>query len=500
MPSRVQRICAQQALLAQALAARVGCDADRAFVSALLAPLGWLALTAAHGKRLPEFVSQANQGAALGRSAGQASAWQQREWGLDHTAITRRLARLWRLPAWLTAVLGNLGLHVSIVERLGADALLFRVVQLAVALVQKHDGGLNLAIGDDIESLRLALGFSAQEIQDAAEHLPVPPKQGWLSPVQQQPYLTDMLRLAIENRGKEDSAWVDRLQAELDQLQKALEEHCNTEKERLQAMKLSALAELAAGAGHEINNPLAVISGQAQYLVKQLQVAEELLAEETSPTSLLESIKAKFTRPLHTIVGQTQRIHQVLTDLMQFARPPAPHRQVVAAGVLLHEVTDALEEVARQKQVRLVCADPPAHWALNVDIAQIRTALGGLLRNAIEAAPPQGWAGLRVENGAGTLKLIVEDNGPGPAPGGLEHLFDPFYSGRSAGRGRGFGLSSAWRLAQQQGGEVRFEGRHQDLTRFVLTLPAAELTSPTVVIHPGGESDGISRNGSSRVA
>src|SRR6202035_1576801 len=108
----------------------------------------------------------------------------------------------------------------------------------------------------------------------------------------------------LDNRKQTDAAWVERLQAELDKLQKALEEHCRGEKERLQALKLAALAELAAGAGHEINNPLAVISGQAQYLIKQLQAAEDLLAEETPPAALLEGIKAKFDRPLHTIVGQ----------------------------------------------------------------------------------------------------------------------------------------------------------------------------------------------------
>ena len=472
----VQRVCAQQGLMAQTLAAKAGCSPERAFVGGLLAPLGWLAIGATQPERLPEFVRQARLG----------SAWQQGDWGLDHTAIARRLARLWRLPAWLAAVLGNLGLHVSIVEKLGADPVLFRVVQLAVALVQERTGGLGLALGDDVESLRLALAMTAQEVDELAETLPAPPSKTWEAPARH-PYLTDLVRLALDNRKQTDAAWVERLQAELDQLQKALEEHCRGEKERLQAMKLSALAELAAGAGHEINNPLAVISGQAQYLIKQLQAAEETLAEETSPVALLESLKDKFTRPLQTIIGQTQRIHLVLTDLMQFARPPLPHCELVPASVILHEVSESLQEVARQKQVRLVCAEPPGHWGLRVDAAQVRTALGGMLRNAIEAAPPEGWAGLRVENGDGTLKLIVEDNGPGPGSGGSEHLFDPFYSGRSAGRGRGFGLSSAWRLARQQGGDVRFEGRHHDLTRFVLSLPAAEINAATALAPTNGD-------------
>jgi two-component system NtrC family sensor kinase len=122
------------------------------------------------------------------------------------------------------------------------------------------------------------------------------------------------------------------------------------------------------------------------------------------------------------------------------------------------------------------------------DPAQVRVALSGLLRNAIEAAPPRdGWAGVRLEKrdkGCQTsevsqasevcfVDLIVEDNGAGPCPTIREHLFDPFFSGRSAGRGRGMGLAIAWRLAQQQGGDVSFDGIHGGVTRFILSLPLA---------------------------
>jgi signal transduction histidine kinase len=96
------------------------------------------------------------------------------------------------------------------------------------------------------------------------------------------------------------------------------------------------------------------------------------------------------------------------------------------------------------------------------------------LRNAVEAAPAQGWAGVRVEMPSPErLDLIVEDNGRGPLPGDREHLFDPFYSGRQAGRGRGLGLPTAWRLARQHGGDVRLAYCENGLTRFVLTLPTA---------------------------
>ena len=91
----------------------------------------------------------------------------------------------------------------------------------------------------------------------------------------------------------------------------------------------------------------------------------------------------------------------------------------------------------------------------------------------------------------GELELIVEDNGGGPTPSIREHLFDPFYSGRSAGRGRGMGLPTAWRFARQQGGDVRFDGVHDGVTRFVLTLPLAPVTALTAYANGNGNG----RNG-----
>jgi signal transduction histidine kinase len=131
---------------------------------------------------------------------------------------------------------------------------------------------------------------------------------------------------------------------------------------------------------------------------------------------------------------------------------------------------------------------------VSADAAQARLVLTSLLRNAIEAAPTNGWAGIRVERADdSTLNLVIEDNGQGPPAAIREHLFDPFFSGRSAGRGRGLGLPIAWRLARQQGGEVRFDGVNQGVTRFVLTLPLAE--TPVFTQGVGYHLETAERNG-----
>jgi signal transduction histidine kinase len=102
----------------------------------------------------------------------------------------------------------------------------------------------------------------------------------------------------------------------------------------------------------------------------------------------------------------------------------------------------------------------------------MRTAVTALLRNAIEAAPSGGWARVRLElSEPQMVHVVVEDSGPGPDERACEHMFDPFFSGRSAGRGRGLGLPTAWRLALEHGGSVRHATPPGGPTRFILTIP-----------------------------
>jgi signal transduction histidine kinase len=452
------------ARLAERLAETTGrCDPDNAWIAALLAPLGWFAVSAVD----TESVSKCWKDAAF---VSDPTGTQRHHWGHDQAAIARRLLRRWRLPRWLAVVVGHLGLPADIAQALDADADLFRIVQLAVALAQENGKDLGLCVGATVKESAAALRLAAAEVDTAlAAGLPIPPTprtEGLTSP-HQIPLLRDILELAAENRRLLDAPTREALERDHDQLHHALEKQRTGEAERLEEKKLLALAEFAAGAAHEINNPLAVISGQAQYLLAQEQAPAE--AESENP---LAPPSPDRQRALQTIIRQTQRIHQVLTGLMQFARPARPQRQMVDVRGMVRDVALSLSDLAAQHDVRLACPEPPHPLTLHADPAQIATAMECLLRNAIEAAPRGGWAGLRLDTpAADRLDIIVEDSGSGPAEGQREHLFDPFYSGRQAGRGRGLGLPTAWRLAREHGGDVRYEELAGGPTRFVLTLP-----------------------------
>lgn len=466
----VYHACLRQAHLASALAVVADCDPRQAWVGGLLAPLGWLAACTIQ--------AAGDMGSPVLRPNDR----------FDPAAVARRLSRRWRLPAWLATLTGHLGLTVELASRLGAEPRLFEVVQLAVLLRQREATAPHLPVGAEVSDLLASLQLSVEQVEKIVNGPTPTPSDLWESPASQ-PLLMDVLELAQRNRRRDDHTRISQLHQDVDRLQEALETRRDDERRRVQALKLSALAEFAAGAGHEINNPLAVISGQAQYLLRQLEVLDGPAEEIDNPVEYLANLKAQLAPALHKIVGQTQRIHGILTDLMQFARPTAPRAQPVDVGNAIQEVAASLQPLADERGVRLVCAGAESSAAIQADPSHVRASLTALLRNAIEAAPMGGWAGIRVEReDSARMVLVVEDSGAGPGPLAQEHLFDPFFSGRSAGRGRGMGLPTAWRLACQQDGDVRFDGTRDGVTRFSLILPAAAM--PPVPVYTNG------RNGS----
>jgi signal transduction histidine kinase len=443
----VHQAAVAMATMSQLLARRVGgTDPACAWTAGLLAPLGWLAVCAAEpvaaGDCLREPVYSSEFAAA-----------QRDQWGLDAAAIARRLARRWNLPLWLRAVVGHLAADADLAASLGAGERLFRVAQLAVLLARDHGHDLGLVVGGERGELAAALDLPDDDLDAVVAEWremgpPAPPEH---SP--DASLLPDLLAVAIEKRKLDDGPHGERLEAEVDRLHEALAAQRASESARLHLQKLRALAEFAAGAGHEINNPLAVISGHAQRLLRTEM-------EEDQQTSL------------RGIVKQTERIHQVLMDLMQFSRPPQPRRTDFDLRQVIDDAVSRVRNFADERGVRVIVPETMERLQVHADASMLRTAVGCLLRNGIEAAPRDGWVRLTLAVEAGQFDLIVEDSGAGPSPARREHLFDPFYSGRHAGRGRGLGLPTAWRLARENGGDVRFEPTSKSPARFVLALPA----------------------------
>jgi len=233
----------------------------------------------------------------------------------------------------------------------------------------------------------------------------------------------------------------------------------------LKTARLEAARELAYGAGHEINNPLANIATRAQ----------SLLLEERDP---------ERRRRLATIVDQSFRARDMIGGLMLFARPPKPTVQSADLGGLVTAVVEAVRAQAAARGVSLEFDSRPAVVEVFVDRHQIEESLRAVVTNAIEAVGNGG----RVRIAAGAIddiakwcEIIVADDGCGMDEATARRAFDPFFSGREAGRGAGLGLSKAWRFIENNGGAVAIASRPGAGTTVSVRLP----TAPAGKVSPG---------------
>lgn len=220
---------------------------------------------------------------------------------------------------------------------------------------------------------------------------------------------------------------------------------------------LNAMAEYAAGAGHEINNPLASILGQSQLLLKSEQSPETRQAIET-------------------ISVQALRIRDMIGNSMLFARPPAPSVSRFNLVELAQQTLVPLNSIAAECGIEIRLASTSDAIEIVADRTQVSTLIAQLVRNSIESlrsAKQTGEISVTLhDDQPGTVEMCVADNGPGAAdPTIRRNLFNPFYSGRSAGRGLGFGLCLAWQIVRIHRGMLIYHTPTEGGAAFHAALP-----------------------------
>lgn len=214
---------------------------------------------------------------------------------------------------------------------------------------------------------------------------------------------------------------------------------------------LRRLAEMSAGAAHEMNNPLMVISGRAQLLAMRAEGSAREAAAE--------------------IVTAAEELTELVTSLNLLANPPRPRRgpttsrRIAEAALAL---VGASRGPAEAQRVRIEAGE----LALSGDERMLAGALAELVLNALDATDGQDVTiSAEIDPLDGRWLLRVADRGRGMSPRALEHAFDPFFSEREAGRGRGLGLARAQRLAELHGGEILLRTVAGAGTTATLALP-----------------------------
>jgi signal transduction histidine kinase len=227
-----------------------------------------------------------------------------------------------------------------------------------------------------------------------------------------------------------------------------------TQTEVVKAERLAAVGELAGGVAHEINNPLMIILGQVHLLLQSQDSAD-----------MLSGLKA--------IDGATKRAASIVRDLVLFAEhfPLRPTRCDVADQIkhVLEQQRGQLE--AQHVVVRTGLAETPDIWA---DAAQLQEVFFHLIQNAehaMVAAHGGGTLTIRVAPSQFGVRVEMADDGPGIRTDDLPRIFNPFFTTKAPGEGRGLGLSVAYSIVSEHEGRLWAENRPEGGAIFVVELP-----------------------------
>lgn len=257
----------------------------------------------------------------------------------------------------------------------------------------------------------------------------------------------------------------DEARALAEQLAEANRQLQTAQAEITRSKMMISIGEMAAGAAHEMNNPLMVISGRSQLLAQQMA-------------------DPRHKAMAHLIHEQSHRLSAIITELMDFAKPEPPQPSEIE---LAEVVERALHEAkahgnSDDRDFEVTMGDVPT---VMVDPRQVSAAVAEMIDNALHATEPgasgglpAGAAGRIALHGAfdaysGRVVLTISDNGCGMDQETIKRAFDPFFSNKPAGRRRGMGLAKALRWIEASGGSIRLESRPGQGTRAVVLLPAA---------------------------
>ena len=254
------------------------------------------------------------------------------------------------------------------------------------------------------------------------------------------------------------------LRAKVDELTTTTR-HLGETREQLQGSeRMASVGRLAAGVAHEIGNPIAAIMGM-----------HDIIEDSETP----DDTRADFLKRMRK---ETERIHVVVRDLLDYARPedsgPASGRQALADVAEI--ASDALALVRPQKEWRGVDVEVDIAKGLFVRISpqRLTQVLLNLLLNAGAALADGPTDKKRTvcvrarESGEGRARIEIEDNGPGVPAEMRDRIFDPFVTTKDVGSGTGLGLAVCRGIIEGASGHIYVDAQYTNGARFVLDLPA----------------------------
>jgi len=250
---------------------------------------------------------------------------------------------------------------------------------------------------------------------------------------------------------------VHQLRQTQQELQTRIEAQLDAERKLIQAEKLAAVGEMAAGIAHELNNPLTTVTGFT-----------ELVLEDFPDGSQGRS-------DLNLVLQEARRARDVVRRLLDFSRRSESERTRIDLNELLDDVLSLTRHLMHTSGVQLdVVMGKNLPW-VSVDRNQIKQVFLNLFHNALQAMPTGGnltiRTGMRQRHGRKWVFASIADSGSGITPEHRERIFEPFFTTRSGQGGTGLGLSVTYGIISDHGGEIEVDSKIGKGTTFTVWLP-----------------------------
>jgi two-component system, NtrC family, sensor kinase len=230
------------------------------------------------------------------------------------------------------------------------------------------------------------------------------------------------------------------------------------ESRRLQAERLASIGRLSAGLAHEINNPLGLILGYTQLMLKEAGPGDH------------------FHEDLKMVEKHARNCKKIVEDLLKFSRSTETVKTPANVNDLVNEVLSVVQPRFKAKKAFIVKKFGPALPQVSVDPKKIKQVFMNILINAEQAMEREGTITVATSCDARRRRLVVslKDTGAGIAPEIIDKIFDPFFTTRPTGKGTGLGLAVSYGIIRDHEGEIRVKSTPGKGSTFTVLLPLEE--------------------------
>ncbi|MDH5601913.1 MAG: HAMP domain-containing histidine kinase, partial [Gammaproteobacteria bacterium] len=228
----------------------------------------------------------------------------------------------------------------------------------------------------------------------------------------------------------------------------------------LQDNKLASIGQMAAGIGHEINNPLNNILSYSKLISRT--IAKNAADLDTKTLNNLQ-------HDIDSLRNETLRASEIIKGLLNFARQMPPQLEVFSVKHWLQKSISLVQQTAKVKQVEIYL-NYDGDDVFEGDQAQLQQVIINLLLNSVQASNNDAAINIDVECNDEQLKVVIQDQGCGISEDMLNNIYDPFFSTKEEGEGTGLGLSISLGIIESHQGSLSIENNTTGTTGTTATL------------------------------